>query len=126
MLIIEDEPRIALMIQDALEEVGATSFSFALTENEAVQMAEVQRPAVISADVQLLEGTGPAAVERIYAALGRIPAMFVTGNPDMCEPSYGCEILEKPVTLHQIQAAFERIAPAEVLQAIFKAASGPA
>ena len=31
VLIIEDEPRVALLIQDLLEREGATTFSFAAT-----------------------------------------------------------------------------------------------
>ena len=64
VLVIEDEPMIAMLIQDVLEEAGATSFAFAATEHDAVALAAAQAPAVIASDVHLLEGTGPAAVQR--------------------------------------------------------------
>lgn len=64
VLIIEDEPLIAILLQDILEEAGATSFSFAVTEQEAVDLAGQRVPAVIASDVNLLEGTGAQAVQR--------------------------------------------------------------
>lgn len=112
VLIIEDEPLIAMLVQEALEEAGATSFEFARTEQEAVDRALLQRPAVISADVHLIEGDGLMAVRKIRAQLGWIPVMFITGAPDECLPLDDGPVISKPLSFGSIRAAFEMITEA--------------
>jgi len=112
VLVIEDEPMIAMLLQDILEEGGATSFAFAATEQDAVQLAMQHRPEVIASDVHLLEGTGPHAVQRIHAELGEVPVMFITATPSDCRP---CDppgiVLTKPINLREVLAAFQQLAP---------------
>lgn len=110
VLIIEDEPMIAMLIQDALEEAGATSFAFAATEQDAVNLALEHPPEAITADVRLLDGTGPQAVERIRGRIGSVPAIFITGSPEAC-PSCGSvdPVLIKPVHARQVIGAFQRL-----------------
>jgi CheY-like chemotaxis protein len=68
VLIIENEPFIAIAIQEMLEEEGATSFAFAVTQAEAVESALARRPELITPDVKLIEGTGPCAVAQILTS----------------------------------------------------------
>jgi CheY-like chemotaxis protein len=111
VLIIEDEPMIAMLLQDILEEAGATSFAFAATEQDAVDLALSNAPSVITSDVRLLEGTGPAAVQQIHRALGHIPVIFITATPDACENEMrGSPVLMKPVSPHRVAAVFQQIA----------------
>jgi CheY-like chemotaxis protein len=70
VLIIEDEPLIALTIQDLLEDEGAASFEIAATEAQAVAAARDHRPNLITSDVKLIEGAGSAAVAAIHKRLG--------------------------------------------------------
>jgi CheY-like chemotaxis protein len=113
VLIIEDEPMIAMLLQDVFEDAGATSFAFAATECDAVELAVQNVPAVIASDVRLIEGSGPKAVEQIRAALGSIPAMFITGTPDACPLVDPLNVvLVKPVSVDQLTEAFAQIAPA--------------
>lgn len=58
-LIIEDEAIIALDAQGLLATIGATSFSFTMTQEEAVREACRHPPALITSDVKLAEGTEP-------------------------------------------------------------------
>ena len=113
VLVIEDEPMVAMLIQDALEDAGATSFAFAVTEEEAVDLALGHAPALIASDVHLLEGTGPKAVQRIHASLGPVPVIFITATPADCAP---CNppgiILTKPVNACEVTTAFRRMAAA--------------
>ena len=74
ILIIEDELFIALDLEALLRKEGATSFSFAQTEAEAVTEALAHRPSLITSDMTLSEGTGPQAVAAIHEALGDIPS----------------------------------------------------
>lgn len=110
VLIIEDEPMFAMLLQDTFEEVGATSFSFAATETDALWLAQQERPALIASDVHLLEGTGPEAVRRIRAELGDVPVIFITATPGDCRPgSPSGTILSKPVTSFQVADAFRLV-----------------
>ena len=58
VLIIEDEPILAMDLEALLEAEGATSFSFAVSEEEAVSEALARTPGLITSDVKLVEGTG--------------------------------------------------------------------
>jgi len=64
-LIIEDEPLIALLIEDHLRAAGYLSVDFAVTEAEAVAAAGRRCPDLITSDVRLATGCGIAAVEAI-------------------------------------------------------------
>lgn len=108
VLIIEDEPFIAMDLQEMLEAHGASSFAFAETEDAAVAAALEHRPDVITSDVKLSEGTGPGAVRTILDRLGAIPVIFITATPGDCRP---CDppgvVLGKPINVRAVQAAFD-------------------
>lgn len=110
VLIIEDEFLIAMTIQDLLEAEGATSFDIAVTEAEAMDAASVRRPDLITSDVKLIEGTGPAAVEAIHRQIGYVPVIFISATPEDCKP---CEppgiILRKPLRQGALVNAFHRM-----------------
>jgi CheY-like chemotaxis protein len=109
-LIIEDEPMIAMLLQDLLEDAGATSFSFAATEQDAVALALERRPAVITSDIRLLQGTGPGAVAQINHEIGSIPVVFITANTEVCDRSGPLtSVLSKPFSSHDAIALFQEI-----------------
>jgi CheY-like chemotaxis protein len=107
VLIIEDEPLVAMDIEQLLEQEGATSFSFADSESEAIALALETRPDVITSDVKLISGTGPHAIRTILEKLGPIPVIFITGTPEDCIP---CEppgvVLSKPLSALAVINAF--------------------
>ena len=107
VLIIQDEPLVAMSIEDLLALHGATSFAFASTQQEAVAAAMAHKPSVITSDVKLLEGAGPAAGAQIHERMGPIRITFITGTPELCTPcNPPGSILEKPFTDHDLRAAF--------------------
>ena len=112
VLIIEDEPIVAMILQDLLEHEGATSVAIAVTQREAIASALARRPAMITSDVKLIEGTGPAAVQEIHEKLGYVPVIFITGTPDECRP---CQppgvLLTKPMDQRAVAAAFHELVP---------------
>ena len=111
VLIIEDEPMISMLLQDALEEAGATSFAFAATEQDAIDLALQERPSLITSDIRLLQGTGSRAVEQIRDALGEIPVIFITASPEACQRAISLSIvLLKPVSVRQVVTAFQEVA----------------
>jgi len=112
VLVIEDDPFVAMHLCMLAEDAGATSIGTADTEAEAIRAAQEQRPDVILSDVRLIEGTGPAAVARIRTDCGPIPVIFVTGTPEECKPChYAAAVLSKPVNDRVLIATFMEIAP---------------
>ena len=105
VLIIEDEPVIAMDIEELVTSCGHRIVGVATTEAEAVQLAEQHRPGLILADINLgAGGDGTAAVARImqhhYA-----PVIFVTAYPERLltgeavEPAFVITKPFEPMTL---------------------------
>jgi CheY-like chemotaxis protein len=99
VLIIEDEPIIALDIQDLVERCGHSVVGIAATESEAVQIARAERPSLVLADINLgVGGDGATAVARILRDV-TAPVIFVTAFPerlltgDAVEPAF---VITKP------------------------------
>lgn len=110
VLIIEDEPLVALLIQDLLEDEGATSFEIAATQSEAVRSACDRRPDFITSDVRLLQGTGPEAIAEIFAMLGELPVVFISATPAECHPCAPPGIvMAKPFENRALADAFHRM-----------------
>jgi len=78
-LIIEDEPIIAMAIEDVLRDCGFNSFDLASTPEAAFQAVSRICPDLITSDVQLLPGSGIDTVMTICSA-APIPVIFITGN----------------------------------------------
>ncbi|MBK1660714.1 PhyR family response regulator anti-anti-sigma factor [Paracraurococcus ruber] len=82
VLIIEDEPIIALDIQELVERCGHSVVGIAATEAEAVSLAEAEKPGLVLADINLgAGGDGASAVARILRHL-TAPVIFVTAYPE--------------------------------------------
>jgi DNA-binding response OmpR family regulator len=76
-LIIEPQIFTSFMIEDALKDAGFTSIEMATTEEEAVALAEADPPDLVTAAVELHQGSGIRAVERIRSKL-EVPVLFIT------------------------------------------------
>ena len=110
VLIIEDEPLVAMQVRDLLEDEGATSFAFAETEEGAVAAAIAHHPVLITSDVKLARGNGPFAIQEIHRQLGEIPVIFITGTPEDCKPcNPPGKILGKPLIEAELVAAFHEM-----------------
>ena len=82
VLIIEDEPIIALDIQELVERCGHSVVGIAATEQEAVEMARRDPPTLVLADINLgVGGDGATAVARILCHVS-VPVIFVTAYPE--------------------------------------------
>ncbi len=116
VLIVENEPIIALLFAEVLEEMGHVVCGSATTQDEAVRAAASLQPDLIIADVRLSEGTGIDAIRTIEQA-GFVPHVFVSGNvldPALLNPAAG--VLHKPFHEAQLVMAIARaIDPANVL-----------
>ena len=109
VLIIEDEPVIALELEALLGDLGYGSFDFADCPQEALLRARAIRPALITADFRINGGTGVEAVEMIVAACGPIPVIYVTGNPDLLPPTRCAAIIDKPISTRALALACARL-----------------
>ena len=104
-LIIEDEPLIALVIEDCLRQRGVLSVEVAATEAEAVRSATQLCPDLITADVRLAHGCGIAAVRAICSARS-ISVLFITATPaDLANRLPGAAVLSKPFTMNGLNEA---------------------
>lgn len=107
VLIIEDEPMIAIAIEMMVEDEGATSWDVAVTQDEAIAAALAHPPDIITSDVRLIKGTGPLAIAEIAARLGQRPVIYITGNPEGCTLHTPCSVvLTKPVSGPLFREAF--------------------
>ncbi len=105
VLIIEDEPIIAMDIEELVQGCGHRVVGVAATESEAVAMAARNKPGLILADINLgAGGDGSAAVARIMQS-HQAPVIFVTAYPERLltgeavEPAFVITKPFEPVTL---------------------------
>lgn len=82
VLIIEDEPLIALDIESIVEELGHDVIGIARTCDEAIEAVKKRRPGLILADIHLADGSsGIDAINEIVKQC-EVPAIFVTAYPE--------------------------------------------
>ena len=108
-LIIEDEPLIAMEIENILREKGYASFAYAGSADDAVAEAQNRCPDLITSDVALKPGNGIDAVEQI-CSIAAIPVIFLTSRPTEVEerlPAY--PVLCKPFSTAALLAAVDSI-----------------
>jgi CheY-like chemotaxis protein len=107
VLIIEDEPVIAIDLENLITELGHEVVATAATSEQAVELAIKKRPGLILADINLGEGgSGLDAVTKILEGFD-IPVIFVTAYPEKLltgerpEPTY---LIAKPFLPEAVQA----------------------
>ena len=82
ILIIEDEPRIAMDLEALVEGLGHNVTGVARTRTEAVKLASTKQPGLILADIQLADGSsGLDAVNDLLKAF-EVPVIFITAYPE--------------------------------------------
>jgi DNA-directed RNA polymerase specialized sigma24 family protein len=82
VLIIEDEPLIAMDIENLVERLGHDVVGIARTHAEAIKLAGKSRPGLILADIQLADGSsGLDAVNELLKEF-EAPVVFITAYPE--------------------------------------------
>jgi CheY-like chemotaxis protein len=111
VLIIEDEPIIALDIETMVEELGHTVTGVARTHREAIALVGKKRPGLVLADIQLADGSsGLDAVNEILSSID-VPVIFITAYPerlltgDRPEPAF---LITKPFQPEAVKAAISQ------------------
>jgi CheY-like chemotaxis protein len=82
VLIIEDEPFIAMDLEGLVESLGHRVLGVARTHSEAVTLAKAKRPGLILADIQLADGSsGLDTVNELLRSF-EVPVIFITAYPE--------------------------------------------
>lgn len=82
IMIIEDEPLIALDIEQMVEDIGHRVTGIARTRKEAVELFARTQPKMVLADIQLADGSsGIDAVNDILKSAA-VPVIFITAFPE--------------------------------------------
>jgi DNA-directed RNA polymerase specialized sigma24 family protein/CheY-like chemotaxis protein len=82
VLIIEDEPIIAMDLETIVRDLGHSVNGVAVTRDEAVAQARAKRPGLVLADIQLADdSSGIDAVKDILAEFS-VPVIFITAFPE--------------------------------------------
>ncbi len=109
VMVIEDEPVIAMDISAIVENMGHDVTGVARTRDLAVELAHRDPPDLILADIQLADkSSGIDAVNRILADMGDIPVVFITAFPERLltgerpEPAF---LITKPYSEDQVESA---------------------
>lgn len=108
VLIIEDEPIIAMDIETIVRDLGHNVTGVAVTRDEAVQQAMAFRPGLVLADIQLADdSSGIDAVKDILGEF-QVPVIFITAFPERLltgerpEPTF---LITKPFQPSTVKAA---------------------
>jgi CheY-like chemotaxis protein len=108
VLIIEDEPIIAMDIETIVRDLGHSVTGVAVTRDEAVAQARARRPGLVLADIQLADdSSGIDAVKDILAEF-KVPVIFITAFPERLltgerpEPTF---LITKPFQRSTVKAA---------------------
>lgn len=107
ILIIEDEPLIAMDIEQMVTDLGHEVTGLARTHREALAEIEKRQPGMVLADIQLADGSsGIDAVNDILKTIN-VPVIFITAFPERLltgerpEPAF---LVTKPFQPNHVKA----------------------
>ncbi|HTG38870.1 response regulator [Sphingomonas sp.] len=111
VLVIEDEPIIAMDLETIVRDLGHDVTGVAVTRDEAVALAMEDRPGLVLADIQLADdSSGIDAVKDILAQFN-VPVIFITAFPERLltgerpEPTF---LITKPFQRSTVKAAISQ------------------
>jgi CheY-like chemotaxis protein len=82
VVIIEDEPLIAMEIEDLVQSLGHRVVRIARTEKQAVEAVKNLRPGLVLADIQLADGSSGLDAVNEFLQIVNVPVIFVTAFPE--------------------------------------------
>jgi CheY-like chemotaxis protein len=107
VLIIEDEPLIAMDLESLVQDLGHRVTAIARTRSEAVAAVRASRPGLVLADIQLADGSsGLDAINEILLGFD-VPVVFITAYPERLltgerpEPTF---LITKPFETNTVRA----------------------
>lgn len=108
VLIIEDEPIIAMDIEAIVQDAGHDVAAIAVTRDEAVEAARTHQPSLVLADIQLADNSSGIDAVRDILSDHSVPVIFITAFPerlltgDKPEPAF---LITKPFQAETVKAA---------------------
>lgn len=108
VLIIEDEPIIAMDIEAIVTGMGHGVIGIASTQREAADLAGQAPVGLVLADIHLRDGSSGIDAVRDIRSHTEAPAIFITGNPDLLSTGQGLEptfLIAKPFAASRVHAA---------------------
>lgn len=109
VLIIEDEPVIAMDLESLVSDLGHRVTAIARTRTEAMTKGSADKPDLILADIRLADNSsGIDAVNDLLGKFGTLPVIFITAYPerlltgDRPEPAF---LIPKPYNEDQVRSA---------------------
>ena len=111
VLIIEDEPIIAMDLHTIVRELGHEVVGVAVTRAEAVAAAIEREPGLLLVDIQLADDSSGIDAVREILAQRSIPHIFITAYPDrlltdkVLEPTF---LITKPFQRATVKAAISQ------------------
>jgi CheY-like chemotaxis protein len=121
IMIIEDEPLIAMDIEQMVETLGHEVVGIARTHQEALKLYNAEKPAMVLADIQLADGSSGIDAVNDILKTDAIPVIFITAFPERLltgersEPTF---LVTKPFNPDMVKAL--------ISQALFFEESAPA
>ncbi len=111
VLIIEDEPIIAMDIEMIVRDLGHNVTGVAVTRSEAVAQARQSPPSLVLADIQLADNSSGIDAVRDILAEFAVPVIFITAFPERLltgtrpEPTF---LITKPFQRSTVKAAISQ------------------
>ena len=107
VMIIEDEPLIAMDIEQMVESLGHRVVGVARTHEEATELFRKTHPKLVLADIQLADGSSGIDAVNDILGVSAIPVIFITAFPERLltgerpEPTF---LVTKPFSNEMVKA----------------------
>ena len=112
ILVVDDEPELRELLFDALSD-DEISVSVAGSGKEAIELARVNKPDLVIADLCLGDCSGLDVIDRVRHDVGDVPAVVITGQGDAASFSEASrhrplELMTKPLNLDRLRSTISR------------------
>lgn len=108
VLVIEDEPLIAMQLETLVSSLGHSIFGTAATRAQAQKLMAKGVPGLVLADIQLADGSSGLDAVADLLAVADVPVIFITAFPERLLTGDGPEptwLITKPFREDSVQAA---------------------
>lgn len=111
VLIIEDEPIIAMDLEALVQSLGHRVMAIARTRDEARAAVERREPGLVLADIQLADGSSGIDAVNDILAMSEVPVIFITAFPERYltgqrpEPAF---LITKPFRAETVRAVISQ------------------
>lgn len=108
ILVVEDEPLIAMMTEDMLVEMGCVVAGSATSIAKALCLVRSRSPDCVLLDIGLADGSSYGVADALIAE--GIPVLFATGRrrQDLPRSYDGQPCVSKPYTFEQLRSGIEQ------------------